>query len=66
MLQVRVLQGEKKEEEAMLLQAHIIYERQKINNLVPRPRTWPGDEALNVVGGAESQSSKQSAAMQLT
>ena len=54
MLQVRVLQGEKKEEEATL-QAHIIYEMQKINNLVPRPRTWPGDEALSVVGGAESQ-----------
>ena len=48
------------------MQSHIIYERQKMFNPVPRPRTWPGDEDPNVVGGAGSQSSKQSAAMQLT
>ena len=51
--------------EEATLQSHIIYERQKMFNPVPRPRTWPGDEDPNV-GGAGSQSSKQSAAMQLT
>jgi len=51
MHEVRVIQGEKKElGGGHIAISYIIYERQKMFNPVPRPRTWPGDEDPNVVG----------------